>query len=93
MLNLHSCQLLDSRDLQDLPPLPPPSSSYPNAKQPPINVFLLHMNNLLAEELKLETCGISTFKAILYKYFMTSLRTYDDDDPRPFKTTCNCVNS
>ena len=43
--------------------------------------------NILAEELKLETCGLSTFKSILYKYYMTSLRTsYDVDDPRSYKT-------
>ena len=53
--------------------------------------------NLLAEELKLETCGLSTFKSILFKYYMTSLKTsYDVDDPRSYKTIClkcNCVRS
>jgi hypothetical protein len=53
--------------------------------------------NILAEELKLETCGLSTFKSILYKYYMTSLRTsYNVDDPRSYKTIClkcNCVRS
>ncbi len=53
--------------------------------------------NLLAEELKLETCGLLTFKSILFKYYMTSLITsYDVDDPRSYKTVClkcNCVRS
>ncbi len=53
--------------------------------------------NLLAEELKLETCGLLTFKSILFKYYMTSLITsYDVDDPRSYKTIClkcNCVRS
>ncbi len=45
--------------------------------------------NLLAEELKLETCGLLTFKSILFKYHMTSLITsYDVDDPRSYKTIC-----
>jgi hypothetical protein len=53
--------------------------------------------NILGEELKLETCVLSTFKSILYKYYMTSLRTsYNVDDPRSYKTIClkcNCVRS
>ena len=45
--------------------------------------------NLLAEELKLETCGLTTFKSILFKYHMTSLKTsYNVNDPRSYKTIC-----
>ena len=38
---------------------------------------------------KLETSGLSTLKSILFKYYMTSLKTsYDVYDPRSYKTIC-----
>ena len=53
------------------------------ARQPPTNV-LLHTNNpgrnILAGELKLENCGLLTFKSVLSKYYMTSLITSYDVD-------------
>ena len=45
----------------------------------------------------METYGLSTLKAIIYKYYMTSLTTfYAVDDPCSYKTIClkcNCVGS
>jgi hypothetical protein len=100
MLNLLSFQPSEPRDLRDLLPVLPPSSS-PKCKttthQRSFFIRTTRVWKILAEELKLETCGLSTFKSIFYKYYMTSLRTsYDVDDPRSYKTIClkcNCVRS
>lgn len=53
--------------------------------------------NNLVDELKLDTDSLSSFKSIMFKYYISSLHTcYNVDDPRSYKTICpkcNCVRS
>ena len=46
-------------------------------------------DQLESDQLKLGTCGFSTFKTIVYNYYSISLQTcYNVDDPRSYKTIC-----
>ena len=50
--------------------------------------------NLLTDQLKLDTCGLSTFKTVIFNYYSMSLRTcYNVNDPRSYKTICPKCNS
>ena len=50
--------------------------------------------NLLTDQLKLDTCRLSTFKTVIFNYYSMSLRTcYNVNDPRSYKTICPKCNS
>jgi hypothetical protein len=82
----------------DLQPVLPPNMSFQNARHPPIKDPSLSEStriwNLLTDQLTLDTCGLSTFKTVIFNYYSMSLRTcYNVNDPRSYKTICPQCNS